>query len=111
MLITCGFKSHYPQVFIKNKIFKTILKKKKVKQLEIPELVLKLVAVNQILNIKERQALHQAISVFPTYLTKDKKICLITGRNKGNYPEFKMSRHNLKENADKKMLSGFKKAA
>lgn len=85
----------------------------KVKIYEFKWLVLKSITYNQQIPFELRLKAQELLSKFPknSYFTRIRNRCIVTGRGRGIYSKYKLSRIKLREYSLNGLLPGVKKSS
>lgn len=88
-------------------------KRYKVKTSEFKWIVLKSIVYNQRLPLKYRLKAQDLLSKFPNncYFTRIRNRCIVTGRGRGVYSKYKLSRIKLREFSVNGLLPGVRKSS
>ena len=88
-------------------------RRSKIKIYEFKQIVLKSIIYNQKISLKIRLKAQQLLSKFPrnSYITRVRNRCIITGRGRGVYSKYKLSRIKLREYSLLGLLPGIKKSS
>lgn len=96
-----------------SKIARNEFRKELVKKFEEKRETLRKISVDIKLPLEERMAARQKLAELPrnSSATRLRNRCLLTGRPRGNYRKFKLSRLMFRDLASKGEISGVRKAS
>jgi ribosomal protein S14 len=96
---------------LKRSIYKDLKLRKTYYKYESALVVLKALTFNGILPLSIRQAMYEVLHNLSIKSTRIRNRCLYTGRGRGVMPEFRISRIEFKNLADKGLIPGVKRAS